>query len=260
MLGERPRPAFLREGCEPRKIGGLEEGPHVLVLLFERLPSALLPVDDGEDADDLVAGLLEFLARQEGRRTGGDHVVDRDDLRPARKLVLDFPAGPIFLRLLAGDRALQHFSAGLVREHDDRRGDEVGSHRQAADRRGFHGKLLDFPEELAGDEGQPLAVERDGLAVEVLARLGAGAEDEIALDDAKLLDEGAKSIAVGRHFSLLGLAHYKTNSSQAGSRGPRVCCGKRQTKRNSLCPALSFPKRRSIPPCARRSRITAATS
>src|SRR5437773_794583 len=260
MLGKRPRAAVLRERRELRTIGGLEEGPHVLVFFFERLLPALLPVDDGEDADDLVAGLLEFLAREEGRRAGGDHVVDRDDPRAARKLVLDFPAGSVLLRLLAGDRALQHFSAGLVRQHDDRRGDEVGSHRQAADRRGFHGKLVDFPEELAGDEGEPLAVERDGLAVEVVARLGAGAQDEIALDDAKLLDEGAKSIAVGRHFSLLGLAHYKTNSSQAGSRGPRVCCRKPQTKRNSPCPAPFFPNRRSIRPCARRSRATAATS
>jgi len=39
---------------------GLEEGSHVLVLFFERLLPALLPVDDGEDADDLVAGFLEF--------------------------------------------------------------------------------------------------------------------------------------------------------------------------------------------------------
>src|SRR5882762_12000406 len=106
MLGERPR-AFLRERCEPRKIGGLEKRPHVLILVFERLLAALLAVDDGEDADDLVAGFLEFLAREEGRGAGGDHVVDRDDLRPARKLVLDLAAGAVLLRLLAGNRAFQ---------------------------------------------------------------------------------------------------------------------------------------------------------
>src|SRR6266513_4940786 len=96
MLGKRPRAALLRERCEPGKIRGLEKRPHVLVLLFERLLPALLPVDDREDADDLVAGFLEFLAREEGRGAGGDHVVDRDDLRPARKLVLDFAAGAVF--------------------------------------------------------------------------------------------------------------------------------------------------------------------
>src|SRR2546421_12175990 len=93
MLGRRPRAAFLRERCEPRKIRGPEKRPHVLVLLFERLLPALLAVDDGEDADDLVAGFLEFPAREERGGAGGDHVVDRDDLRPARKLVLDPTAG-----------------------------------------------------------------------------------------------------------------------------------------------------------------------
>src|SRR5467141_2026504 len=101
MLSRRPRAALLRERRELGKIRGLEEGPDVLVLLFERLLPALLPVDDCEDADDLVAGLLEFLARHQSRRTGGDHVVDRDDFRPARKLVLDFAAGAVLLRFLA---------------------------------------------------------------------------------------------------------------------------------------------------------------
>src|SRR5882762_9705079 len=102
MLGEGPRAAVLRKRCRLWKIGGLEKRPHVLVLLFERLLPALLPVDDREDADDLVAGFLEFLAREEGGGAGGDHVVDRDDLRPARKLVLDPAAGAVLLRLLAG--------------------------------------------------------------------------------------------------------------------------------------------------------------
>src|SRR5437773_8839086 len=112
MLGKRPRAAFLRERCELREVGGLEEGPHVLVLLFERLPPALLPVDDGEDADDLVAGFLEFLAREERGGAGGDHVVDRDDFRAARKLVLDFAAGPVLLRLLAGIGAFNTLPPG----------------------------------------------------------------------------------------------------------------------------------------------------
>src|SRR5438445_9132584 len=117
MLSNRPR-AFLPERCEPGKIRGLEKRPHVLVLLLERLPPALLAVDDGEDADDLVAGFLEFPAREEGGGAGGDHIVDRDDFRPARKLVLDLAAGAVRLRLLAGYLALSHASAGLVREHD----------------------------------------------------------------------------------------------------------------------------------------------
>src|SRR5258708_27017990 len=117
ILSRRPRASLLRERCELGKIRGLEEGPHVLVLLFERLLPALLPVDHGEDADDLVAGFLEFLARQEGRGAGGDHVVDRDDPRPARKLVLDFPAGAPVLLLLGGRGALEQFSAALVRNH-----------------------------------------------------------------------------------------------------------------------------------------------
>jgi len=61
----------LRERCQLWKIGGLEEGSHVLVLFFERLLPALLPVDDGEDADDLVAGFLEFPAREERGGAGG---------------------------------------------------------------------------------------------------------------------------------------------------------------------------------------------
>src|SRR5438552_5853077 len=101
MLGKRPRAAFLRERCELREIGGLEEGPHVLVLFLERLLPALLPVDDCEDADDLVCRLLDYLARHEGLRTGGHHVLDRAGPRHARKLALDFPPRPVLLRLLA---------------------------------------------------------------------------------------------------------------------------------------------------------------
>src|SRR5258708_30060244 len=80
ILSRRPRASLLRERCELGKIRGLEEGPHVLVLLFERLLPALLPVDHGEDADDLVCRLLLEKKNHESRRDGGEHVVDRDDL------------------------------------------------------------------------------------------------------------------------------------------------------------------------------------
>src|SRR5258708_12215883 len=83
ILGGRPRASLLRERCELGKIRGLEEGPHVLVLLFERLLPALLPVDHGEDADDLVAGFLDFPARHDTRPAGAHHLVDPHALLPA---------------------------------------------------------------------------------------------------------------------------------------------------------------------------------
>src|SRR2546429_834042 len=43
-------------------------------------------------------------------------------------------------------------------------------------------------------------------------------------------------------FRSLGPAHYKTNSQQAGSRGPRVCCGKTANERELPMPRVILPE------------------
>src|ERR1700704_2467180 len=43
-------------------------------------------------------------------------------------------------------------------------------------------------------------------------------------------------------FRSLGLAHYKTKSSQAGSRGPRVCCRKTADEKELHMPRAILPE------------------
>ena len=175
--------------------------------LLDAEAAALLAVDEGEDADDLHAGVAGGLERGDGGAAGGANVVDDDDRGAGLEEAFDTASGAVGLFGFADEEAVQEGGwvavifvgveleeLGVVGElpggsGGDVRDEGVGPHGEAADGDGGGAMLADEVEEDDAGEAAAFGVERGDAAVDVVVGTLAGGEGEVAGSEGKAGEE-----------------------------------------------------------------------
>lgn len=145
--------------------------------LGEVLCSAFHAIDDADDLDDLAAELDDAIDRLQRAAAGGHDVVDDDHFHAGDNRAFDVLVRAVTFRFFA-DEEPTHLAPASRRCDEHSADDRVGSDRHAADRVELHiGQQVEQP---FADQPQSLRVQRDLLAVEVVARFFAAGEREVA--------------------------------------------------------------------------------
>ena len=122
----------VRDRSTKSQVPGGDQRFDLISSLFERGPTALLAVDDGQDSEHLAALPFDRRERLQGRPPSGEDVFDYDHPRPRSEAALDSPPGAVVFRLFADREGIQRDSSGMRR-----RGNcichRVGTEREPAD-------------------------------------------------------------------------------------------------------------------------------
>ena len=148
-----------------------------VALLLEVLAAPFHAVDDRQHQHDIQAELFRAVGCKNRAAAGGDDIFDDDDLHAGRDGAFDVLLGAVALGLLPhqepGQVAVLLGGDGEHPSHDG-----VGSDRHAAD--GLGVDPLHQGQQALTHESQPLRVQCDLLPVEVVRRLLARGQGEVA--------------------------------------------------------------------------------
>src|SRR5690606_8770174 len=179
-LPRRPRGAGGSGGRQ--QAGRGRERNESVAGLGQALAAAFLAVDDGQDAEDAAAGLLDRADRAQRTLARGHDVLDHDHVHPRPERTFDQAPGPVSLRLFPDrervDRAPRE--RGRV---CDRVGYGVGAEGEAADGVGPPTLLIEGLERGPAEERLALTAHRREARVDVVGGTPAARQHEVAEPD-----------------------------------------------------------------------------
>lgn len=147
--------------------------------------SALFAVYEAKNSDDIHAGFFGGFDGGDGGASGSADIIDDDDVGSELVEALEAATGSVGLLGLADEEAVDE-GVVLVMEMvpgggaGGVRNDRVGSHGEASDGIGVREVLADEVVEEEPGEAAALGVQSGGAAVDVVVRLLAAGEGEVA--------------------------------------------------------------------------------